>query len=264
MNTNYQTISVSESSKGIYFITLNRPEVLNAINSQMISDLGKFFNEVGNSDLGARCIVVTGSGEKAFCAGADLKERNGLPFGELVRQHRDLESLNFTIARNPIPMIAAVNGYAFGGGAEIALLADFIYASKNAVFGLPEAKVGLMPGFGGTQRMARRIGAARTKELIFTASRVDAETALSWGLVNKIFPSENLVEEALATAQIISKLSPISIANSKIAVDCGVDLPIDDGLELEIRCYHEVMKSEDRIEGIKAFNEKREPRFMGK
>lgn len=259
----YSTLMVTEPQSGIKLLTLNRPSVLNAINSEMITELIAFYRSL-SEDQSTRVVVITGAGHKAFCSGADLKVRNQMTSLELEAQHRTLEELNFIALESSTPVIAAVNGYAFGGGAEIALLADFIFASPDAVFGLPEAKVGLIPGFGGTQRMARRIGIGRAKELIFTSSRIDAQTAMQWGLVNRIFPKESLVEEVINIALSIKNNSPISIRESKQAVDKGYDLPLRDALNVEIDCYHRAMSSEDRIEGIKAFNEKREPNFKGK
>jgi len=259
----YSTLLVSEPKPGIKLLTLNRPAVLNAISTEMITELKAFYLSL-STDQNIRVVIITGAGNKSFCSGADLKIRNQMTNAELEAQHRSLEELNFIALESLTPVIAAVNGYAFGGGAEIALLADIIFASPDAVFALPEAKVGLIPGFGGTQRMARRIGIARTKELIFSSSRIDAETAMKWGLVNRIFSKESLIDESINVALSIKKNSPISIRESKQAIDKGYDLPLKDALNIEIDCYHRAMSSQDRIEGINAFNEKREPNFKGK
>lgn len=262
MTLNFKTLDFKEINPFVGLLTLNRPDVLNSINTEMISELKDFFKEINSKKY--RAIVITGAGEKAFCAGADLKVRNQMTNEEITAQHHSLEELNFIAIDSKIPLIAAVNGYAFGGGAEIALLCDFIYCSENATFALPEVKVGLIPGFGGTQRMARRIGIGRAKELIFTGQRLDAKSALEYGLVNKIFPQAELVKESISTAQVISNNAPISVREAKHAIDHGYDLPLKDSINVEIDCYHKAMNTEDRVEGIRAFNEKRKPEFKGK
>lgn len=258
----YTTLALRELEAGIVLVTLNRPEVFNSINTEMMCELKDFYKNLNNSSY--RVVIITGSGNKAFCAGADLKVRSKMSFSELKEQHHHLEELNFIALDNLVPVIAAVNGYAFGGGAEIALLADFIYASQNATFALPETKVGLIPGFGGTQRMPRRIGVGRAKEMILSGKPISAELAFSYGLVNKVCVHENLISECLEVARLISSNAPISIAQAKRAIDKGYDLDLKVALSIEIDCYNTALDTEDRVEGILAFSEKRKPIFKGK
>jgi enoyl-CoA hydratase len=243
-------------------ITIDRPKALNALNYQVIEELGECLDTIEKTkDL--RCLIITGAGDKAFIAGADIRELETLTPEKAQdfamkgqRLFRRLEVLE-------IPVIAAVNGYALGGGCELAISCDFIYASTNAVFGLPEVKLGLMPGFGGTQRLTRFVGLARAKELMYTAKQIKAEEAKNLGLVNTVTAPENLLEEVRKTAEKMASLAPIAITAMKGAANQGYDLGIDPGLHLERTLFSELFRSKDARTGMKAFLNKETPTFSG-
>lgn len=240
-------------------ITINRPEALNALNSAVLMEIDLVLDQVDLEDT--RCIIVTGAGEKAFIAGADVAEMSAMDedqarvFGEFGNAiFRRIESL-------PIPVIAAINGYALGGGNELALSCDIRICSENAVFGQPEAGLGITPGFGGTQRLARVIGStSKAKEVLFTCRNIKAEEAKEIGLVSAIYPSESLMEEAIKMANRIASQAPIAIRNIKKAVNEGLDLPIEDAIQLEVDLFSACFSSEDQKEGMQAFLEKRKER----
>lgn len=240
-------------------ITINRPEALNALNSAVLMEIDLVLDQVDLEDT--RCIIVTGAGEKAFIAGADVTEMSAMDedqarvFGEFGNAiFRRIESL-------PIPVIAAINGYALGGGNELALSCDIRICSENAVFGQPEAGLGITPGFGGTQRLARVIGStSKAKEVLFTCRNIKAEEAKEIGLVSAIYPSESLMEEAIKMANRIASQAPIAIRNIKKAVNEGLDLPIEDAIQLEVDLFSACFSSEDQKEGMQAFLEKRKER----
>lgn len=257
----FEVIKIETISEQIELLTLNRPEVLNAISSKMAEELKSYFS---NQKKNLRVVIVTGAGEKAFCAGADLKERANKDDHELELQRILFQEFGVAIQNFPVPVIAAVNGIAFGGGCEIALLCDFIIASKNASFALPEVKRGLIPGLGGTQRMSRRIGIAKAKELIFTGRSVSADEACSLGLANHVVENNKLIEKAINIAKEIVENAPISIIEAKRAINKGYDLNLQEALNIESMSYKAAAATEDRKEGIKAFNEKRKPTWSGK
>lgn len=243
--------------------TLNRPEKRNAVSRAMVRELEENVARVSGS-AETRVVVVTGAGDQAFCAGADLKERATMSEAE-VRGF--LERLRGTLRRletSGCVFIAAINGSAFGGGTELALACDLRVAAAAAELGLTEVKLGIIPGGGGTQRLARLIGPGRAKDLILTGRRVNAAEAFSIGLVNRLAPEGRLMELALSLAEQIAANAPLAVGAAKHAVDEGLDLPIDAALGLEHRHYETVLKTEDRLEGIRAFAEKRPPRFSGK
>jgi enoyl-CoA hydratase/carnithine racemase len=255
-----------EQEGAIGVMTLNRPEALNAMTPEMLDRMVELMDEM-ESRAEVRVLILAAAGEKAFCVGADLKGRaqeyegDGAgpdPLGERVRRvFGRLEAL-------PFPVIAAVNGYALGGGLEMALACDLRVAAEGARFGLPEAKVGSMPGAGGTQRLTRAIGPARAKELMFTGEFVDAAEAHRIGLVNKVFPKEGLMEGARALARTIASRAPLSLRAVKAAVNLCLEVSLEAGLAFE-RTAHAVLRaSRDRREGIQAFLEKREPNFVGR
>jgi enoyl-CoA hydratase/carnithine racemase len=265
MSGNYETLSVKPPSNHVQVVTLNRPQVLNAISTLMGRELRAFFRDFDHSqEPDVRVVILTGSGERAFCAGADLKERRGMDETTWRRQHVIFEEAFEAIWRFPVPVIAAVNGVALGGGCEMALSCDMIVAVEEASFAQPEVKRGIVPGGGGTQRLPRRIGIGRAKELIFSGDAIDAKTALAWGLANRVVPRAQLLQEAQKLAASIAANGPIAVRQAKKAIDRGYDLSLETGLVLEVEAYNSAMASEDRREGIDAFNEKRPPNFKNR
>jgi len=260
----YETILVDEPLPGVLRVTLNRPEFSNAFNTQSGHELYDVFHPLELEHRRYRCVVVTGAGDKVFCAGGDLKERKTLSDDEWVRQHELFERTFRAILNCPLPVIAAVNGHAFGGGLELMMLCDFAYASSGARFALTEVSLGIMPGGAGTQTMARAVGEARAKELVLSATPFSAEEALNWGLVNRVFEPGAVLEKALEVAQRIAGNAPLSVRQAKHSIHYGLQMDIRSGMMFEIEAYQRMVKSEDRLEGILAFNEKRKPVFKGK
>jgi enoyl-CoA hydratase/carnithine racemase len=244
-------------------LILNRPEVLNAIDNTLGAELGGACAQLA-ADESVWAIVFRGAGERAFCAGADLKARRDFSPEQWAAQRALFREMFSKLRGVPQPMIAAVHGFALGGGTELAMLADFVVDSEDAVFGLTEVSLGIIPGGGGTQNLPRLIGRNKAKELIFTARRIDARKALELGLVNQVVPRAALLLTANELAREILKNSPYAVRQAKWAIDQGVDLPLDDGLQREHEAYMRAIASEDRREGIAAFNAKRPPRFVGR
>ena len=264
MDFDFTALSVSRPSEHVILATLNRPDAANAMNTQLGSEIMTLFESL-NLDAGdARCVVLTGAGERAFCAGADLKERHGMSDAAWARQHLVYERMVRAMLACPLPLIAAVNGAAYAGGCELALACDFIYAAATARFALTEVTLGIMPGADGTQTLARAVGERRAKEIILTGTPFDAAQAERWGMVSRVLPAAELLPAALATAETIAKNAPISVRQAKLAIGRGMNMSLWDGLALEIEAYHRMVPTEDRREGIAAFNEKRPPRFKGK
>jgi len=234
----------------------------NAISMAMLAALrGHLARAAGDREL--RCVVLTGAGDKAFCAGADLKERASMSKEEVHRFHHDLRDALGAIEAAPQPFVAALNGAALGGGLELALACDLRVAAAGIQVGLPEVGLGIIPGGGGTQRLARLVGVARAKDLVLTARRCPAEEALAMGLLSRVAPPGKLLEEAEALAAQIAKNAPISLRQAKRAIDGGFHLPLADALELENRMYQDCLATEDRKEALRAFAEKRPPIFRG-
>ncbi len=251
-----------EKKEHILLLTLNRPNVMNALCYDMLLEIQQALNSVW-FDKETRVIIVTGSGEKAFCAGADLKEREKMTEEEVrnfIRTIRD----TFTMFEDiPKPVIAAINGYAFGGGLEMVLACDIRIASDNAVMGLTETSLAIIPGAGGTQRLPRIVGRAWAKELIYTARRISAEEALKIGLVTHVVPKEKLLDKAFEIAREIASNGPIAVTQAKFAINRGIEVDIKTGLEIESKAYEVLIPTKDRVEALKAFKEKRKPRFKG-
>jgi enoyl-CoA hydratase len=258
----YQTLAVELRGEHILVVTLNRPEVLNALNTQMGRDKLDLWTRLAAEPGELRCVVLTGAGERAFCAGADLKERDGMSEAVWRSQHEIFERAFMALMELPLPVIAAVNGHAYGGGLEIALACDFIYAAKSARFALSETRLGLMPGGGGTQNLARAAGERRAKELILTAQPFTAEQGYEWGVVNRV--CDNVLEEALAVARNIAENAPLAVRQAKKSVHYGLQMDLATGYRFEIEAYNQLIATDDRKEGVRAFNEKRKPRFQGK
>jgi enoyl-CoA hydratase len=247
---------------GIATITFNRPKALNALNQALLNELSQALDEVA-ADESIRVLILTGGGDKAFVAGADIGEL--ATFSTLQAKHfsKAGHAIIAKLQDLPIAVIAAVNGFALGGGSEIALACDFIYAADTAKFGLPEINLGLIPGFGGTQRLPRLIGANRAKELIFTGKMLTAAEAVQVGLVNKVVPAAALVEEVLKTAKDIANKGKVSLRAVKQAVNQGLNVDLTTGCHIEIDAFALCFASPDATEGTSAFREKRKPEFKG-
>ncbi len=264
MDQPYETIELDDALKHVLTIRLNRPEVANALNTQMGHDLAHALERIALDPNRYRCIVVTGTGEKAFCAGGDLKQRNGMTDEEWQAQHLVFEKMNRALGDCPVPIIAAVNGAAYGGGAEIALACDFIYAANSARFALTEVTLGIIPGVGGTQQLPRAAGRRRALELLLTGRPFSADQAHQWGVVNEVFPAAELLPGTLETASRIAANAPISTRQIKQSVQCGMEMDLKSGLLFEIEAYNRCVPTQDRREGVKAFNEKRKAEFKGR
>jgi enoyl-CoA hydratase/carnithine racemase len=260
---NYQTLSV-ESQERVLIVRLNRPDVLNAINTQMGHDLYDLWTRLTADPGGTRCVVLTGSGDRAFCAGGDLKERNGMTPATWQAQHELFERAFVALMELPTPVICAANGHAYGGGLETALACDFVYAARGARFALSEVRLGIMPGGGGTQNLPRAVGVRRAKELILTAKPFSAEEGAAWGLFNRICDPVSVVKESVETAKAIAENAPLSVRQAKKSIHYGLQMDLLTGYRFEIEAYNRLVDTEDRHEGVRAFNEKRKPVFRGK
>ena len=250
----------------VAFLTLDRPTAANALSKGLVAELERAFAALAAEvkDGGLRAVVLTGAGDKVFCAGADLKERRAMTLDETWAFLDELNRLMDTVAAFPRPVIAAINGAAFGGGLELALAADLRIAADHVEMGLTEVRLGIIPGAGGTQRLARLLGVAAAKELILTGRRIGAARALALGLVSEVVPSGELAAAAARLATEIASAGPLATGAAKRAIDGGIDLPLADGLALEAVCYEEVLTSDDRNEALAAFAEKRAPIFKGR
>ncbi|WP_457552301.1 enoyl-CoA hydratase-related protein [Desulfobacula sp.] len=253
---------ILEVNTSIATIFFNRPKALNALNNALFDELDIALDQVkNNSDI--RVLILTGTGDKAFVAGADIAElvkMNPLEGKSFSRKGQKVFS---KIEDLPIPAIAAVNGFALGGGLEAALGCDFIYASDKAIFGLPEITLGLIPGFGGTQRLARRIGETLAKEMIFTGKNIDAQKALEFGIVNKVCEPESLMQDVLKTANLIAARGKVALRSAKEVIQNGLNTDLETGCRIENDTFGLTMASEDAKEGTHAFLEKRKPVFNG-
>ena len=246
----------------VLLLTLNRPEVMNALNFPTLLELQEALKEAWFS-RDVRVIIVTGAGDKAFCAGADLKEREKMTEIEVKNYIRTIRE-TFTMFEDiPKPVICAINGYAFGGGLEMALACDIRIAADTAKMGLTETSLAIIPGAGGTQRLPRIVGKAKAKELIFTARRITAEEALKIGLVNEVVPKQRLIERAFEIANEIAQNGPLAVEAAKFAINRGTEVDIKTGLEIESKAYDTLIPTKDRREGLIAFKEKRKPKYVG-
>lgn len=263
MSLNFEPLIVKEEGAAVV-VTISRPEAMNALNSSVLKALDRVLDWIETSGSHLRAMVLTGAGEKAFVAGADIKEFESMAPSAASELSRRGQALCARIENLKIPVIAAVNGFALGGGLELALSCDFIYASDNAKLGLPECTLGLMPGYGGTVRLPRRVGAARAREMTFTGTPVSAAEAFAMGLVNKVVPQAELLKTALETAKTISLRAPIALGQIKHSIRDGMNLSEREASDLEARLFGELFSTEDKAEGVKAFVEKRKPAFQGK
>ena len=254
---NYENITI-ETEEKIAIVTINRPLSLNALNSQTILELSKVFNDLDSDDK-IRVIILTGSGEKSFVAGADIKEFEDFGTKAAEDLARNGQNILFdTIENLGKPVIAAVNGFALGGGLELAMSCHIRYASENAKLGLPEVTLGLIPGYGGTQRLPKLVGKGRANEIIFSAKMISAQRAKEIGLVNEVFSTEELLAKTKELATTIAKNSPMAISKAIVAVNKSDQ---QDGFETEIKSFGELFEMEDKKEGVQAFLEKRKPLF---
>ncbi|WPL79194.1 enoyl-CoA hydratase-related protein [Bordetella hinzii] len=260
----YETVTARPHGEHVLVVTLNRPQAGNAINTQMGRDLLDLWNRLTEDAGPVRCVVLTGAGERIFCAGGDLKERNGMSRETWQRQHEFFERMYWTLVDLPLPVIAAVNGHAYAGGLEMALSCDFLYASREARFALTEVTLGIMPGAGGTQNLPRAVGERRAKEILMTGRPFDAAQALDWGLANALHAPADVLPAALATAGIIAGNAPLSVRQIKKSVRYGGQMELRTAFRFEIEAYNHLVDTDDRREGVLAFNEKRKPVFTGR
>jgi enoyl-CoA hydratase len=263
MTASYETLRVETARPHVLQVTLNRPAVRNAINTEMGRDLLDLWTALIAAPGEVRAVVLTGAGG-VFCAGGDLKERNGMTDEAWRAQHEIFERAYWALLDCPVPVIAAVNGPAYGGGCETVLACDFAYAVPGARFALTEVTLGIMPGAGGTQLLPRAVGERRAKEIILTGRPFGAEEALAWGMLNRIAAPEMLLEEALETAAAIAGNAPMSVRQAKKSIHAGLQMDLKNAFLFEIEAYNRLIPMADRQEGIRAFNEKRKPRFEGR
>jgi enoyl-CoA hydratase len=264
MRADFETIVVSRHDDHILLVTLDRPNVSNALNTRMGLDLMEVFEALAIDLEDLRVAIITGRGDKAFCAGGDLKERNGMTDESWRAQHLIFERMVRAMMACPIPLLAAVNGAAYGGGCEIAAASDFIYAASTARFALTEVTLGIMPGTGGTQNLTRAVGERRAKELILSGLSFTALEAESWGLVNRVVAPAELLDATLEIAGRIAANGPVAVRQAKQAIHRGLQMSVWDGLAFEIEAYHRLVATDDRREGVLAFNERRKPVFRGR
>lgn len=252
---------VVESNIGI--LTLNRPKAANALSRKLIEDFIQMIEKV-NRRTDILCTIITGSTNRVFCAGADLKERRTMSEDEVFETVELIGQLTTKVEQMKMPTIAALNGAAFGGGLELALACDLRLAKKNISMGLTETSLAIIPGAGGTQRLPRLIGIGKAKELIYTSKRISSEKAYQIGLIEQIFPEENFLNAVIDYAKKIAKNGPIALQQAKLAINKGIEVDLHTGLDIERLCYKETIPTEDRLEGLKAFQEKRAPKYKGK
>ncbi|OKL36946.1 enoyl-CoA hydratase [Domibacillus mangrovi] len=258
-----KTVRVEKRSDGIAIVILSRPDAANALSKQMLDDLNNIVYDLKN-DLDVRVVILTGAGEKAFCAGADLKERKGMTDNEVKQAVRLIGATVNEVESLPQPVIAALNGVAFGGGLELALACDLRVGALEAKVGLTETSLAIIPGAGGTQRLPRLIGLGKAKELIFSAKRLTAEEAAAIGILEYAVPREKLLEKTLKIAESMVKNAPLALIQAKAAINNGVEVDLSTGLKIEELAYNTLISTEDRLEGLRAFAEKRSPQYKGK
>jgi len=263
MPEDFETITVEHPADRLMLVTLNRPRQANAFNTRMAEELIALWQAIAADPDKVRVVVLTGAGERAFCAGADLKERQGMSQQAWHRQHEKFEAMAHAIMTSPRPVIAALNGAAMGGGLELALACDFAYAVPGARLAFTEVTLGIIPGIGGTQNLPRAAGLRRAKELLMTGRAFSGEEALQWGIVNRLCEPAELLPATLETAGRIAANAPLAVAAARRAASEGLGRPIEAALALELELYNTLIDTDDRREGISAFNEKRPPRFKG-
>jgi len=256
-------ISLEKRSDGIAIVTLNRPHAANALSKELLLDLHGVLKHI-KDDQAIRVVILSGAGEKVFCAGADLKERIGMGEEEVLKAVRSIGEIVSEVEALPQPVIAALNGGAFGGGLELALACDLRIGALEAAFGLTETSLAIIPGAGGTQRLPRLIGIGKAKELIFSAKRISAEEATAIGLLEYAVPRAQVLEQALEIAKTMVKNAPLALIQAKVAINKGIETDLSTGLKIEELAYNALVCTEDRLEGLRAFAEKRPPQYKGK
>ncbi len=258
-----EALDVEVKANGVATVWLSRERSLNAMNGAMVQELGEVFGALGE-DRQVRVVILGARGDKAFCVGADLKEREGMSEDEVRRRIASYRRVFRMIERNDKPTIAAVQGYAFGGGLELAMACDLRVMAEEASVGLTELKLGIIPGAGGTQRLSRLVGAARAKELIFRAARISGERAADLGLANVAVPEATVMDKCHQWAEEMLESAPIALAQAKRAIDAGSEVDLETGLDIEAAAYAVTIPTEDRKEGLQAFKEKRKPDYQGR
>lgn len=260
----FSTLLVDRRINGLIIVTLNRPEVGNAVNTEMGIELLDFWTDLVRNHDGLRCVVMTGAGEEAFCAGGDMKQRKGMSEYEWNHQHEIFEQALWTMMECPVPVIAAVNGKAYGGGLEMVLAADFAYGVDSAMLWFPEVKIGILPGVGGTTTLPRIVGERRANEIILAGNAFGAVEALKWGILNRICSAKDLLPAAIATAETIAGNAPLAVRKARKAIHEGLQMDVRTALRFEVEAYNQLTGTEDRVEGTLAWNEKRKPVFKGR
>ncbi|MDN3568829.1 enoyl-CoA hydratase/isomerase family protein [Paeniroseomonas aquatica] len=259
-----ETLSLETPAPHVLVVRLNRPQVSNAMNTQMGLDLYAIWSRLFEDAGDIRCVIFAAAGDRAFCGGGDLKERNGMSDDAWKRQHEIFERAFWKQLDCPIPIIAAVSGHAFAGGLEMVLASDFAYGASTARFALTEVTIGIMPGAGGTQTLPRVVGERRAKEIILAGRPFTAEQARDWGILNRVCEPGELWAAVMKTAIAIAGNAPLSVRQAKKSIHFGLQMDIRTALRFEIEAYNHLVGTEDRIEGIKSFNEKRKPVFKGR
>ena len=262
---NYSTLQVDRRDNGLLIVTLNRPDAGNAVNTQMGIDLLDLWTGLVRDGEGGktRCVILTGAGEVAFCAGGDMKERDGMSDEAWHHQHEIFEQALWTMMECPVPVIAAVNGKAAGGGLEMILAADFAYGVDSAQLWFPEVMIGIIPGVGGTTTLPRIVGERRANEIIFSGKAFGAAEALDWGIFNRICSAADLIPAVIATAESIVGNAPLAVRQAKKAIHQGLQMDVRSALRFEVEAYNRLTGTEDRREGVEAWNEGRKPKFKG-
>ncbi|PAV29399.1 enoyl-CoA hydratase [Virgibacillus profundi] len=256
-------VNLEITDEHIAIISLNRPEAANAMSHDLLMELNEIIQKV-DQDPSIYCSIITGTNEKAFCAGADLKERKGMTDEQVVSAVRYIGDTVNAVENMHMPVIAALNGVAFGGGLELALACDLRIAAKHVKVGLTETSLAIIPGAGGTQRLTRLIGLGQAKRMIYTAKPIQAEEALNIGLVEQVVEADSLMDNAVQLAKTIAGNGPVALRQAKTAINKGIQTDITTGLSIEHLCYKETIPTHDRLEGLKAFKEKRKPLYTGK
>jgi enoyl-CoA hydratase/carnithine racemase len=260
----FDTLQVAAPEPHLLLVTLNRPAVGNALNTRMGEELTALWTHLTARPGEARCVVLTGAGDRIFCAGGDLKERHGMTPEQWQHQHEIFERAYWAMVDLPLPLLGAINGHAYGGGLELLLCCDFAYASRTARFAFSEVTLGIMPGMGGTQTLPRAVGERRARELLLTGRAFSAEEACSWGVLNAVCEPGEVLPQALATARTIAANAPLSVRQIKKSVRYGTQMELRTAFRFEVEAYNHLVDTEDRREGVAAFNERRPPVFRGR